>query len=252
MLRNICQVFCVIGGAAILSLSLGACSPGEDLAQTVDIETYPEIAPTDFVLAPCQSVKAEADCVLLAAGGKRVLIGAPAGIGPGKIAGDDIPPDGIILRSLHAETVEGLDEVRNRAWVSGRRAPLIVSGGEGIDQVVSALNQAYLTSDALAYLEGRRKGGFDQEALVADTLSSGDVAFDTGDLLITAYAGGPSRFALLIEYDGYKLMLAGCDARREDVLTWPDADAYIGCAYPWYKVPELAGWPVKKRLKVEY
>ena len=221
----------------------GASQPAGDRVPPAAV-TIPAIAPTDFVIVPCGALEHLSECVIVAAGGKRILVGAPAGIGEGKISGDAIPLDGVILLSLHAEAVEGLDEVRNRAWVSGRRAPLSIAGPDGTDQLVRALNQAYVTSDALAYIEGKRDGGFDQDAIIANVIAPGEVAFDTGDLTISAVQGGGAKLALLIDYEGQKVLLAACGAQERDAVTWPKVDIYIGCKQAGYDGPIFAAWPL--------
>lgn len=209
------------------------------------------IAPRDFVVAPCDRLAGNADCLIIAAGGKRVLIGAPAGIGAGHIAGDPIAPDAVILFSLHGAAIEGLDEVRNRAWVSARRTPLVVAGGEGIARIVTGLNEAYITSDALAYIEGARKGGFDSDAIIAKTVAAGDIAFDTGDLTITALPGGAGKLALWVDYEGRTLLLAGCGAEPNEIAIWPLADIYIGCRQEGYAAPVAGDWPLVERVYIK-
>ena len=234
-------------GLACLSACTGADAVVEgDRAERSDLL----IAPSDFVLAPCGRPTVMENCIVLAAGGKRVLLGAPAGVGAGKIAGDNIVPDGVILLSLHATAIEGLDEVRNRSWASNRRRPLIVAGADGVEQIVASMNEAYITSDALAYIEGKRRGGFDKEAIIANAVKPGDVAFDTGDLTVTAFAGGAGQLALLVNYNEQDLLLAGCGAGPEHVAAWPRADIYVGCEYASYPVLRTGAWPLTDAVKI--
>lgn len=207
----------------------------------------PTIAPDDFVFAPCDLQQVSGDCVILAAGGKRVLIGAPAGIGEGKIAGDNIRPDSVILTSLKAQSIEGLDEVRNRSWLSGRRSPLVVAGVTGTKRVVAALNDAYITSDALAYVNGTRRGGFDIEAMIAVEVEPGEEAFDTGDLTITALEAGIDQLALWIDYRGETVLLSDCAVDAEIIAAWPVANHYIGCSNGHYIVESRVQWPLERR-----
>lgn len=237
--------------ALCLMTSCGGETAQETAARDAPkVQQQEPIAPDDFVFVPCAGVKPEALCVIVAAGGKRVLIGAPAGIGAGQIPGDAILPDGVILPSLAAKSIEGLDEVRNAAWRSGRRGPLPVSGVRGVEQFVAALNEAYVASDALAYLEGAHKGGFDTQAMIARPVVSGTLAFDTGDLQIMALAGPAGELALLVAYHDQHILLAGCGAMPNVVASWPLADAYIGCDLSDYGSPKLGDWPLKARLKI--
>ena len=242
--------------AGLILLGLGSCAETigtepdtvAEVAQTD--EQSPAIAPHDYLFAPCNLPVARTDCVLLAAGGKRVLIGAPAGIGGGRIAGDQIPPDGVILMSFDAQTIEGLDEVRNRAWISGRRRPLSVAGGVGIKRVITALNEAYITSDALAYVKGERRGGFDVEAMTAVEVLPGDFAFNTGDLTVTALAAGNDQLALWIDYEGIAVLLSDCGAQPKEVAAWPIADHYLGCEGTDYPVASQTSWPLTTRVYI--
>ena len=110
--------------SAAAALIVSACGQAPDTQSDNGVKSAPSadavvpIAPTDFVIAPCAGVTEEAKCAIIAAGGKRVLIGAPAGIGEGMIAGDVTSPDSVILLSLQARAVEGLDELRNHRSVS--------------------------------------------------------------------------------------------------------------------------------------
>lgn len=226
---------------------LAACGPVQTPPEP-DAESQARrtraIAPTDFVVAPCERKSETGICLVIAAGGKRVLMGAPAGTDMGRIEGDTVPPDAVILPSLHAATLEGLDEVRNRAWLAGRRPPLIIAGGEGISDIVMALNQVYATSDALAYIEGARKGGFNREPITAKTVSPGEIAFDTGDLQIRAFSAGSGKLAFLVTYQTTRLLLAVCGASAEDIQEWPLADAFIGCPQARYNAPQKGDWPL--------
>lgn len=215
-------------------------------------EPVAPIAPGDFLVAPCAGVAPEAVCLIIAAGGKRVLIGAPAGIGAGLTHGDKTPPDRILLFSLYASQIEGLDELRNRAWASGQRTPLTVAAGRGIDDLVEGLNAAYTVSDALAYVDGTRAGGFNVAAMEARALDIGDIAFDTGDLTITALRGGPERYAYLVTYQGTSIVVADCGARAQDVETWPDDLAgYIGCELEAGPAELPGNWPLRARVQIE-
>ncbi len=231
------------------ALMLVACS-GQMIEKPVgktageQINDRPVIAPTDFVIVPCALAIPMPSCTIIAAGGKRVLVGAPAGIGEGKIPDDETPPDAVILLSLRADQIEGLDEVRNRAWAANRRQPLTVAGPDGITQLVDALNEAYVTSDALAYVEGNREGGFNQEAIVSKLIGPGDIVFDTGDLTIAAVQGGGAKIALLINYKGQKVLYADCGAEKPDIASWPSADLYIGCHQVDYAAPVIGSWPL--------
>lgn len=214
-------------GAVLTVFLLSTFKSADAGAASVSEETA--IAPADFVIGPCTGTRKDATCFILAAGGKRILFNAPAGIGRGVLPGDDTLPDAVLMFSLHPRALEGLDEVRNRVWAAGRQKPLTVSGGEGIEPFVAGMNKAFVTSDAIAYLEGEKRGGFDVEALQARTFNTGDVVFNTGDLKITALPGGPARTAFLIDYLGRTALIAQCGVPPLDIGSWPDVDVFVGC-----------------------
>ena len=86
-----------------------------------------------------------------------------------------------------------------------------------------------MTSDALAYVSGDRVGGFDSVPISSKTVNAGEKAFDTGDLVISAYTGGPGVLALLIEYGGKTAFLSDCKASAVEMADWPESDVYVGC-----------------------
>jgi len=237
---------------AVLLASCGGDDGGHDWRRRGSKTQERPIAPDQFVFVPCAGVAPDSGCLIIAAGGKRVLVEAPAGIGAGRIAGETIMPDGVILTSLQAKQIEGLDEVRNAVWVSGRNAELIVSGAEGVGRFVEAINAAYVTSDALAYVDGERRGGFSKQAMVANDVKGDGLVFDTGDLQIKAFAKIGGELALLVSYNGREVLVTGCGAKLVgDARNWPGGEAYIGCEYPDYPVKRLGNWPLEKRIYVE-
>ena len=251
---------CVLGrcfGLVMATCLLGGCggdgqgrNPADHHA-ALPAQERP-IAPDEFVFVPCAGVAPESGCLIIAAGGKRVLVGAPAGIGAGRIAGETLMPDGVILTLLEARQIEGLDEVRNAVWLSGRRAGLTVSGDAGVGRFVAALNEAYEISDALAYVDGERRGGFSGQAMVANVVENGGLAFDTGDLQIKLLGGVTGELALLVSYNKRVILLAGCgDILAGDPRNWPIADAYIGCETPNYPAEWLGAWPLSARVYVD-
>lgn len=237
----------MLAGAAVLALVSGAAHENTNGATSVSApnEARP-IAPADFVVAPCaRAIDDGEPCLIVAAGGKRVLIGAPAGVGDGRLAGETLLPDAVLLFSLHAKQIEGLDEVRSRVWNGQRRRPLTVAATMGIERVVGGLDAAYILPDALAYAEGEHRGGFDVTPLQARAVGAGDTAFDTGDLRIVALVGGPERLAFLVSYEDQLVLLAGCGARAGDVARWPAVDAYFGCDLDEYPGTRLGDWPLR-------
>lgn len=163
-----------------LFMSLAACGA------KLETPERPEINPKDFALVPCGPGLAERPCALAVAGGKRVLFGAPAGVAATLSRQDLKQLDAIILFSLRAADIEGLDEVRNESWWAGRDEPLLVVGPEGTTAVVDALNIAFEQADALRVVEqGIPRGGYDAAVLEARESVEGIPDFDTGDVQVT-------------------------------------------------------------------
>ena len=121
--------------------------PSEDLS----------IAPRDFVLLPCGPARSDQPCALVAAGGKRVLFGAPAGVAATLSEADLRQLDSVVLFSLRATDIEGVDEIRNESWRAGRATPLLTIGPRGVLVLVDGLNTAFEQADALRIVEDATK-----------------------------------------------------------------------------------------------
>lgn len=178
------------------------------------LTAQPSIDPEDFALVPCGISGDGQACVLVAAGGKRVLFGAPAGISNGLLPDHLKQLDAVMLFSLTAQDIEGLDEVRNASWRAGRSAPLAVVGPEGTSTIVDALNLAFEQSDALRVVEeGIPPGGYDAAVLTAAELPAGQdlVVYDTGDFRVEVTNGRATHITYTVNY-GPALTLAPCGA----------------------------------------
>lgn len=165
---------------------VAACTPSAP-------ETKPDliIQPDDFVVLPCRNVIAARPCAMVVAGGKRVLFGAPSGAAISFNDADLKQLDAVLLFSLRAIDIEGLDDVRNRSWRAGRDAALLVIGPAGVEDVVTAINKAYEQPDALRVVEdGIPPGGFDAAVLSTGLSVPGQIVFDTGDLQIERLSAG--------------------------------------------------------------
>lgn len=191
--------------AGLLLLAAGllaACNPGPVPQEVApDAESRPAIAPSDFVALPCAQ-ESERPCLIVLAGGKRLMFGAPAGAGRGAEAQDLAMLEALFLFSLHPRDVEGVDEVRNRGWRAGRLDPLPVTGPEGTAQLVEGLNFAFEQPDAESFVEeGPPAGGFNAALLEHASDVTGDtLVFDSGDLKVRAVPGGASRVSYRIGY----------------------------------------------------
>jgi len=215
-------------------LVVAACGRAEEEPAARDLSLTSaaiSIAPSDFALVPCAGVSPDAFCTILAAGGKRVLIGAPAGIGDGRVDGETVLPDIVLLPSLDPRGIEGLDEVRNRTWRAGRRSRLVVAGGLGTEDLVQGLNDAYALPDATAFLEVPAEGrDFASMLLAAREIGPGDIAFDTGDLVVASRDAGRGQLAYLATYGAREVLIAPCGSDIDRFDEIDGADMIVGCA----------------------
>ncbi len=250
LMLGICLVLLVLTGPAWINF--GGLRPDQGSpALAAKTSIY---APEDFILLPCFSsakTKPETDCVIIAAGGKRVLIGAPAGIGSGIARGDIFPPDRVLLFSLKAAQIEGLDELRNRFWARDIGAPIKIGASEEIVALIGHLNAAYTASDALAYLQGVEGTRLNTMPIEAFTLGVGDIAFDTGDLRLQVLTGGPNQFAYLVSYADRRVLVAPCGAPAETLSRWPKSDLYLGCAGPGPESQKRLSWPLQTAIYID-
>ncbi len=160
--------------------------PSEDLS----------IAPRDFVLLPCGPARSDQPCALVAAGGKRVLFGAPAGVAATLSEADLRQLDSVVLFSLRANDIEGVDEIRNDSWRAGRATPLLTIGQRVVEEGIPA-------------------GGYDAAILTGREAGRGEIVFDTGDVQVTRISGG---YRIAYE-DQATVDLLPCGETRADVAT---------------------------------
>lgn len=228
----------VVFSLALMSLGLTGCGGSDpSAAQRIDI------SPRDFVVLPCGPTDTEQPCALAVAGGKRIVFGAPAGIGSTLSRQNLRQLDAVILFSLRARDIDGLDELRNESWRAGRADPLLVIGPSGIDIVVEALNKAYEQSDALRIVEeGIPPGGYDAAVMVARTWSRGQIIFDTGDVRVRAVSGGFTT----VYNQSARLELRPCDGTAADPGTDEVTTLAVGCD----AATADAVWPLRAPLVI--
>ncbi|WP_084418181.1 MBL fold metallo-hydrolase [Henriciella litoralis] len=245
--------------AGLFALALAACDgagPGETqlpAAPEPASSPRPDVRPADFALIPC-SHEESTICLLVLAGGKRLLFGTPAGTADNLTSDDLALLDAVFLVSLRPDDVEGLDEVRNRSWRAGRPDVLAVTGPEGSQGLIDGLNAAYEISDALSFVEdGAPAGGFDAALLSVGTEINRDtLVFDTGDLKVRGISQGTGRVTYRVIYRDiaetwHELVIRPCRApeiapSRFD--TSAENQTSIGC-----KDLDLSqAWPMKDAL----
>ena len=202
-----------IGPAVTLLLALFACACGATSGQDGSHRiTVADIRSTDYALLPCTPSTPQAPCVLVVAGGKRLLFGTPAGLRTGLNADTLASLDAVLLFSLQGPDLEGLDEVRNAGWTGGREEPLAVGGPAGTRDVLAGLNKAYEISDAQIFVKNPPPGGFDA-ALLGVLPGEGDAKvriFDTGDLVVTKIETADAMAGYWVDYGGKRAVLQPC------------------------------------------
>jgi len=221
-------------------LFLAACSDRSDDTAW----SSAEVRPDQFALLPCGETGQHA-CALAIAGGKRLLIGAPAGAAKSMRPEDLRHLDAVMIFSLAANDLEGLDEVRNASWHAGRSEPLRVIGPTGLEEVVTALNKAYEQADALFVVRnGIPPGGYDAAIITAFTARSGQTVFDTGDLTVRRIASGYE-----VEYaDTGIVRLHAC--RGNDRTSTADSVMPVGLSVGCEASDNDLVWPIKKPVFV--
>ena len=124
-------------------------------------------------------------CLLVLAGGKRLVFGAPLhqdwrGIGQ---------LDAAFLFEGRPESSGGVMGLRYETWTDGRTSPLLLISGELTMDMLSDLDAALLVPDALMQVDrpdrlDARQAGFRPKPVPADNAER--LVFDTGDLKVFA------------------------------------------------------------------
>ena len=232
--------FLVTGLAFLLSACGGTGANGAGGVTADDVRS------ADYALLPCGPSTEAAPCVLVVAGGKRVLFGTPAGLRAGMDGTTLASLDAVMLFSLQGPDLEGLDEVRNAGWTAGREAPLPVAGPAGTRDVLGAFNKAYELSDAQIFVGTPPQGGFGA-ALLGVLPGEGDAkvqVFNTGDLIVTKIESADAQAGYWVDYGGQRAVLQPCGMTL--AVKFNERDAYtLACddtantAWPLPKVHYL-------------
>jgi hypothetical protein len=210
-------------------LLTAACSDPAAPPQLLE-PTPQSIASTDFALMPCAPATAPNPCVLVMAGGKRVLFGTPAGVTQDMNLEHLRNLDAVMLFSLRGEDLEGLDDVRNASWRAGHETPLRVSGPAGTSNVLSAINKAYEASDAFTFVEQSPAGGFNAAILrpLPGEKDTKTRVFNTGDLIVTHLVNDKDRVGYWVDYNGVRLVLEPCGMTQASQFS-EESRLVVGC-----------------------
>lgn len=198
-----------------------ACGQGEKTTPVSQSER-PQILPQQFALVPCQTVTyAKAPpCVLLAAGGKYFLFGAPENA-VAMLRDEEMRLlDGVLLFSLLPQHIDGLDTIRHLSWKKGRSQALLVVGPDGTGAFAQAIDSAFEIPDAEYFTRESPPGGFDASLLRPveigfDSASKTEVV-DTGDLQIAGMPAPSGQMIYQVQYGGRRAALGMCGSDEDE------------------------------------
>jgi ribonuclease Z len=139
---------------------------------------------------------------------------------------------GVLLTHFHSDHIGDLGEFRMQTWIAGRKKPLPVYGGAGVEKVVAGFNAAYALDDSYRSAHhGNAIAPLDAVPLVAAPFHTGMSAgrnesekiLVDGDLVVTAFEVNhdPVRPAVgyRFDYKGRSIFVSG------DTRKWPNVAA---------------------------
>lgn len=230
-----------------LTFILAGCGADAPVAVATDshLAASVEIQPNQFAVRRCERVEPGSRCLIVQAGGKALLFGAPEGAMASLEAIGLSTPDTVFVSSLDPRLLEGLARVRSESWRAGRSTPLRLVGPDGMNAFASGLDQAFARSDAVLYVLERPSGAFDSALITPIEIAPGEgvIAFDTGDLRVDALASSSSSVTYVVRYAGIALQISPCldsPLAIEGLIV----NQEIGCAAQ----SELAHWPSTHRV----
>jgi ribonuclease Z len=172
-------------------------------------------------------------CTMIVAGGRAYVVDT----GPEswkQLALMLFPADriaGVFLTHFHSDHIGDLGEFRLQTWVGGRRQPLPVYGGPGVDKVVDGFNLAYSLDDRYrAAHHGPEVAPLEAAPLVAkpfavgmsDTRDGAQVVLEDNGLKVTAFEvyHEPVRPAVgyRFDYKGRSVVVSGDTTKWRNVV----------------------------------
>lgn len=221
------------GAGALLTLQLTGKQP--EPVDEIFARQPVRAEPDALAVFPCTSgtgfENPYAPCLLISAGGKRLVFGAPLyqdwhGVGS---------VDAAFLFNGHPLSSGGLNGLRLETWRNGRTERLLVISGDLQLDAIRALDDQQAGSDALVMVEHQTRLEFVNAGTrvkpVPATASDFRV-FDTGDVVVTAASRIDDTGDQIISYDlhygGQHVRILPCGAGAvsgpADILITPGAE----------------------------
>lgn len=240
-------------GAVITGLFRGT-SPSESYAPNTGLPAPSIAGPETFQIERCVEHGADylsemTPCLLIQAGGKRLLFGAPLNTDWRTIGA----LDAVFLFDSQPLSSAGLTGLRYETWFDGRTQPLLLVSGELFLETVRAMDEALFLPDAISQVErpnrlDSRQAGFAEKPVPAGARDV--LVFNTGDLQVFANAGaneaGDEILSYRVDYAGKRLDLYSCQSRS--VLFEGESDAVFLPAVDRVGLTEMRTEASAKRL----
>ena len=208
----------VAGGMLTFLAQSGLRGP-ENNSRSAPLITPFMADPTAFSLSACNDqMRATAPCLLLQAGGKRLVFGTPLhtdwrGIGP---------LDAVLLFDGDPVSSAGVLGLRYETWLDGRPDRLLMVSGELFLDTMQAVDDALLVPDALIQMDAERRldsrrAGFAVRPVPAQARQFS--VFNTGDLQVFARSGfndrGDQILSYRVRYEDQIVDLYSCEGQNE-------------------------------------
>lgn len=137
----------------------------------------------------------------------------------------------VFVTHFHSDHIGDLGEFRLQTWMSGRKHPLAVYGGPGVDAVIAGFNQAYALDDSYrAALHGPEVAPIEAAPLIAkpfkfgmtDARDEAEVILDYNGLKVTTFdvnhAPVKPAVGYRFDYKGRSVVISGDTAKWNNVV----------------------------------
>jgi len=179
--------------------------------------------------SPLADAQRASACTAVMAGGHFFLVD----VGPGamrEVALLRLPRarvDAVLLTHFHSDHIGDLGEAVMQTWVAGRKQPLAVYGGPGVERVVNGFREAYALDTGYRVAHHGEEamppaGGLaEAKAITLPAPQEAAVVFDQDGLRVTAFAVDhlpvEPAYGYRFEYRGRSVVISG-DTKKSDNL----------------------------------